>query len=226
MADGNVEAPTALPLSDGEKRVLELHDRLQQLQLEIALLIAQNNYAPDTTSGRTIEEAQQELLDSRAKYMLRNEVVASVVSANPILQAVHNGTKASPIERDLLPLLIDRDAASSTLASQNTEYHSLLSDLTDVEGRSLRLSRENVALAERLLDLARQTDQGKAALLSSDSDHAAEIAGLEAELKGSRRRWRVLKGTASAIVAGSGVDWARDAELRDIVLDPAEEEEV
>ncbi|KAI0490104.1 centromere protein H (CENP-H)-domain-containing protein [Xylaria cf. heliscus] len=224
MADGGVEAPAPLLLSDEEKRVLELHDKLQQLQLEIALLKAQHNYVPDTTSGRTIEEAQKELLDSRARYTLRNEVVASVVSANPILQAVHNGTKASPIERDLLPLLTDRDAASSTLASQTTEYHSLLSDLTDVESRSLRLSRENVALAERLLGLAKQTDQGKAELLSSDSDHAVEIAGLEAELKGSRRRWRVLKGTASAIVAGSGVDWARDVELRDIVLDPAEEE--
>ncbi|KAI0187337.1 centromere protein H (CENP-H)-domain-containing protein [Xylaria flabelliformis] len=226
MADENAEAATPLLLSDREKRVLELHDKLQQLQLEIALLNAQNNYVPNMTSGRTVEDAQKELLDSRARYTLRNEVVASVVSANPILQAVHNGTKASPIERDLLPLLTDRDAVSSTLASQSTEYHSLLSDLTDVESRSLRLSRENVALAGRLLHLAKQTDQGKAELLTSDSDHAAEIAELEAKLKGSRRRWRVLKGTASAIVAGSGIDWARDAELRDIVLDPVEEEEV
>ncbi|KAI0404990.1 centromere protein H (CENP-H)-domain-containing protein [Xylaria palmicola] len=225
MADGRVEeAPAPLVLSDSEKQVLQLHDRLQQLQLEIALINAQNNYVADTTSGRTVEVAQKELLDSRARYLLRNEVLASVVSANPILQAVHNGTKASPIERDLLPLLTDRDAVSSRLAPQNTELHSLLSDLTDVESRSLRLNRENVALAERLLDLAKQADQGKTELLAGDSTHAAEIAELEEQLKASRRRWRVLKGTASAIVAGSGVDWARDAELRDIVLDPAGED--
>ncbi|KAI0875218.1 centromere protein H (CENP-H)-domain-containing protein [Hypoxylon argillaceum] len=224
MADGSIEGLTPLVLSDREKRVLELHDRLQQLQLEIALLNAQKKYVPDTTPGRTIEMAQGELLDSRARYMLRNEVVESVVSANPILQAVHNGTKASPIERDLLPLLTDRDAATSTLAPQNKELHSLLSDLTDVEVRSLHLNRENVTLAERLLDLAKETDQGRAGLLSGDSEHAIEIARLEAEVKGSRQRWRVLKDTASAIVAGSGVDWARDAELKDIVLDPAEEE--
>ncbi|KAI3332291.1 centromere protein H (CENP-H)-domain-containing protein [Xylariaceae sp. AK1471] len=226
MSDQDVEASTPLLLSNTEKRVLELHDKLQQLQLEIALLNAQQNYVPDTTSERTIEAAQKELLDSRARYMLRNEVVSNVMSANPILQAVHNGTKASPIERDLLPLLIARDATSSTLASQNTELHSLLTDLTDVESRSLRLSRENVALAERLLDFAKQTDQGKAEILAGDSEHVAEIAGLEAEVKTSRQRWRVLKGTTSAIVAGSGVDWARDAELRDMVLDPATEEEV
>ncbi|KAI0536468.1 centromere protein H (CENP-H)-domain-containing protein [Xylaria digitata] len=224
MEDQGVDGPTSLLLSDKEKRVLELHDKLQRLQLEIALLNAQKNYVPNTSPGRTIEAAQQELLDSRARYMLRNEVVANVVCANPILQAVHYGTKASPIERDLLPLLTDRDAASSTLASQTTELHSLLSDLTDVESRSLRLGRENVALAERLLDLAKQTEQGKAELLPGDSEHAAEIAELEAQVKSSRQRWRVLKGTASAIVAGSGADWARDTELRDIVLDPAEEE--
>ncbi|GAW10951.1 hypothetical protein ANO14919_002890 [Xylariales sp. No.14919] len=224
MEDQGVEGPTPLLLSNSEKRVLELHDKLEQLQLEIALLNAQKNYSSDTASGRTIEVAQQELLDSRARYVLRNEVVASVVSANPILQAVHNGTKASPIERDLLPLLTDRDATSSTLASQSTELQTLLLDLTDVESRSLRLGQENVALAERLLDLAKQTEQGKAELLPSDSEHALEIAGLEAEVKSSRQRWRVLKGTASAIVAGSGVDWARDAELRDIVLDPVGED--
>ncbi|KAI0415683.1 centromere protein H (CENP-H)-domain-containing protein [Xylaria grammica] len=224
MEDQGVEGPTPLLLSNSEKRVLELHDKLEQLQLEIALLNAQKNYSSDTASGRTIEVAQQELLDSRARYVLRNEVVASVVSANPILQAVHNGTKASPIERDLLPLLTDRDATSSTLASQSTELQTLLLDLTDVESRSLRLGQENVALAERLLDLAKQTEQGKAELLPGDSEHALEIAGLEAEVKSSRQRWRVLKGTASAIVAGSGVDWARDAELRDIVLDPVGED--
>ncbi|KAI8630564.1 centromere protein H (CENP-H)-domain-containing protein [Xylariaceae sp. FL1651] len=224
MADQATEAPTPLLLSNTERRVLELYDKLQQLQLEIALLNAQKDYVPDTTSERTIEAAQKELLDSRARYMLRNEVVTSVLSANPILQAVHNGTKASPVERDLLPLLTTRDSTSSTLATQNTELHTLLTELTDVESRSLRLTRENVALAGRLLDLAKQTEQGKAEAFAEDSEHAAEIAELQAEVKAGRQRWRVLKGTASAIVAGSGVDWARDAELREIVLDPAEED--
>ncbi|KAI1200874.1 centromere protein H (CENP-H)-domain-containing protein [Nemania serpens] len=224
MMDESAQVPTPLVLSDRERRVLELHDKLQQLQLEIALLNAQKTYVPDSASERTVEVAQNELLDARARYMLRNEVVASVVSANPILQAVHNGTKASPIERDLLPLLIDRDAATSTLAPQDRELQSLLSDLTDVEIRSSRLSRENVALAAQLLDLAKKMDQGRTEFLSSDSEYAPEIARLEAELKNSRQRWHVVKGTASAIVAGSGVDWAKDAELRDIVLDPADED--
>lgn len=38
--------PSPLLLSDDEQRVLELYDRLQQLQLEIALITAQKEYEP------------------------------------------------------------------------------------------------------------------------------------------------------------------------------------
>ncbi|KAI1816470.1 centromere protein H (CENP-H)-domain-containing protein [Poronia punctata] len=224
MADQSAEEPVPLVISNTEERVLELYDKLQKLQLEIALMNARKHYVPDPTSGRDIETAKNELLDSFAKYILRNEVASNVISTNPILQAVHNGTQASPVERDLLPLLTARDAISSTLAMQNTELQSVLADLTDVEGRSLFLSRENISLAQRLLDLTKQTEQGTAESLAGGSEYTSQISDLEVEVKASRRRWRVLKGTASAIVAGSGVDWARDAELRDIVLDPTDEQ--
>ncbi|KAI0142799.1 centromere protein H (CENP-H)-domain-containing protein [Xylariaceae sp. FL1272] len=226
MADENTEAPTPLLLSNTEKRVLELYDTLEQLQRQIALLNAQKNYSSNTTPGRTTEGAQKELVDSRARYMLRNEVTANVLCANPILQAVHNGTKASPVERDLLPLLTARDTASTELATRGKEHGSLLSELTDIESRSLRMNRENVTLAARLLDLANEAQRRKTEVAAEDSEHGGEIAGLEAEVKTSRQRWRVLKATASAIVAGSGVDWARDVGLRDIVLDPPDDDEI
>lgn len=38
--------PSPLLLSVDEKRVLQLYDRLQQLQLELALLTSQKNYVP------------------------------------------------------------------------------------------------------------------------------------------------------------------------------------
>ncbi|KAI0889351.1 centromere protein H (CENP-H)-domain-containing protein [Annulohypoxylon maeteangense] len=230
MADGTAtEVATPLLLSHDEKRILELHDRLQQVQLEIALLTAQKNYNPNTSTSSkngSIEAAQKALLDSRSKYVLRNQVVESVVAANPILQAVHNGTKASPIERDLLPALEQRDQSSSILSQQSTELRGLLDEITNVESESLRLGRENVDLAAKLLDLAEQTDRDKAEAINMVPERAAEISRLEDQVKLSRQRWRVLKGTASAVVAGSGVDWSRDAELRDIVLDPENDDEV
>jgi hypothetical protein len=60
-----------------------------------------NSYEQGATSGsgRDVPTAQTELLDSSARYTLRNEMASNVMTANPILQAVHHGTKASPIER-------------------------------------------------------------------------------------------------------------------------------
>lgn len=130
------------------------------------------------------------------------------------------------LSRDLLPVLEQRDQTSSNLAQQSTELRSLLDEITEVESQSLRLGRENVELAAKLLDLAAQTDRSKAEAINMDPERAAEISRLEDQVKLSRQRWRVLKGTASAVVAGSGVDWSRDAELRDIVLDPENEDEV
>ncbi|OTA56498.1 hypothetical protein K449DRAFT_408455 [Hypoxylon sp. EC38] len=229
MAEVTTDIPAPLLLSDDERRILELHDRLQQLQLEIALLTAQNNYNPDKspyTQEGDIEAAQKALLDSRSRYVLRDQVVQSVISANPILQAVHNGTKASPVERDLLPVLEQRDQSSSTLAHQSTELRALLDEITEVESQSLRIGRENVDLASKLLDLAEQMNQSKEEAVNMDPERAAEISRLEGQVKLSRQRWRVLKGTASAVVAGSGIDWSRDAELRDIVLDPENDDEM
>lgn len=47
---------------------------------------------------------------------------------------------------------------------------------------------------------------------------------LEADVKASKQRWRVMKGVAGGIIVGSGVDWVQDDELRDAVLDPETEE--
>ncbi|KAI0172241.1 centromere protein H (CENP-H)-domain-containing protein [Hypoxylon sp. FL1284] len=229
MADESMDTSTPLLLSSDEKSVLELHDRLQQLQLEIALLTAQKKYRTSTATSAeesNIEAAQKALLDSRSRYALRNQVVESVMVANPILQAVHNGAKASPIEHDLLPVLEQRDQSSATLAQQSTELRALLDEITDVEGMSMRLGRENVDLASRLLDLAGRTSRSRAAAVGTDPQRAAEIARLEAQARLSRQRWRVMKGTASAVVAGSGVDWSRNAELRDIVLDREEDDKI
>ncbi|KAI0125491.1 centromere protein H (CENP-H)-domain-containing protein [Xylariales sp. AK1849] len=214
--------PNPLLLANDEKRILELYDRLQKLQLEIALITAQKEYLPTDSQSEDILEAQNALLESRARYVLRTDVVESVMIANPILQAVHSGTNASPIERDLLPVLSARDLTSTTLAHQTTALRQTLGTLTETSSQTLRLSRHNVDLASQVLALAEESDKHKAALIE-DPGQAEEITRLVKEVKTSRQRWRVMKATASAIVAGSGVDWARDEELSKMVLDDDED---
>lgn len=53
----------------------------------------------------------------------------------------------------------------------------------------------------------------------TDLETRGQLDVMEAEMESSHRKWRIIKGTASAMIAGSGIDWARDPELVDIVLD-------
>lgn len=94
-------------------------------------------------------------------------------------------------------------------------------ELINVGSQNRVIARENAELATKMLALAEEANtQSKESI--SDPKFRRQLEDLEAEMKISRQRWRIMKGTASATIAGSGVDWARDPTLLDIVLDKEE----
>lgn len=109
------------------------------------------------------------------------------------------------------------------MAKQASELASLQADLTKLQADATRLSSQNVKLAATLFDLAERVKQ-KQAVAIDDADAQEEMMRLKDEVRLSRQRWRVVKGLASGVIAGSGVDWAHDEDLRAVVLDPANEE--
>ncbi len=152
-----------------------------------------------------------------------------MLTVNPVLKAVYRATQASPIERDLLPALEQRDAASQAAARDATARRAVHDECASTAVECRRVEQENVRLAAQIRELvtaseAAETENEGGGGADEDNDGTAaavtEFAELTASVKASRQRWKLIKGTASAIVAGSGVDWARDAALRDIVLDP------
>lgn len=155
-----------------------------------------------------------------AFYNLRNTVVNSVLIANPILKGIHASTYASPIEQDLPPWVEARDATAHDVAQAAAARRRLLDELTQVESETLRATRRNRELAAEVLRLAAEADEGRRDALAEDPAAKEQIDKLETRLAASRQKWRIMKGTASGIVAGSGVDWVNDEELRDVVLDP------
>lgn len=61
-----------------------------------------NSRAESDISRRTEDDlavGQAQLLEARATLDLRNSVVENVVAVQPILNAVHRATQASPAER-------------------------------------------------------------------------------------------------------------------------------
>lgn len=153
-------------------------------------------------------------------------MVDSVLTVNPVLKAVHGATQASPIERDLLPAIAQRDAASKAVAQEASARHEARDESATVAAELRRLEKQNAQLAAQARELAEAipaTDQTGSATTRGEGNidgAALEQKQLEADVKTSRQRWKLIKGAASAIVVGSGVGWTREAALCDIVLDP------
>lgn len=80
------------------------------------------------------------------------------------------------------------------------------------------LNRENAKLAAQMMELAAEANTLRKEDIE-DPKARGELDDLERSAKASMARWRIMKGTASGTIAGSGVDWARDPKLLEIVLD-------
>ncbi|KAK0656019.1 centromere protein H (CENP-H)-domain-containing protein [Cercophora newfieldiana] len=215
-------------LSPPEQRALELYDKLCDLQLQLALLRARQEYVPDHSSKAASfgpGALQPRLLDAKAALGLRNDVLESVLIIEPTLKAAHNATHSSPVERDLLPHVQRRELAGTEEAKHHRVVRETTDSLDELELEGKRVSRRNGAVAAELLQLA-EYNRSPIAKVSYGKQFSGEIAALEQGMKSSRKRWKFMKGAASAIVAGSGIDWVRDERLRGIVLDSADEEAV
>ncbi|KAK4087162.1 Centromere protein Cenp-H [Purpureocillium lilacinum] len=220
MGDVDARNDHHLPLSTDEQRALDLYDTLQKLRVEIALLNAQlanasAHQAPaeSQSSDDVPEQTRQDLLDARAMFKLRQDAVDTVMIANPVLKAVHNGTDATP-----------RDDAAIAVSKHASAVETTLGESTRVQADTALTVARNVELVAELLDLAAQVEERKRGHLN-DARSQGEVRRLEEQVRLSKRRWQVVKGLSSGIVAGSGVDWARDDELRDMVLDPDDDDD-
>jgi hypothetical protein len=122
-------------------------------------------------------------------------------------------------QRDLLPTIQRRDVVAVKAATICADLQTARGSLANLEVESLRVSQRNTELATEALQLAERIhDQNPESVGSGPFKGGIGI--LERKVDLSRRRWKVMKGAASALVAGSGIDWVRDERLRDLVLDP------
>lgn len=107
-------------MTEDEKRILDVYDRLEELQLEIALLKAQGVLSrggfilhrfsvrvltctdePTEASDEDIAAAEQELLKAKSLYLVRGNVIENSMIANPLLRAVHGSNAATVVEQSV-----------------------------------------------------------------------------------------------------------------------------
>ncbi|EEA27015.1 hypothetical protein TMatcc_004704 [Talaromyces marneffei ATCC 18224] len=205
-----------LSVSSKEELLLQLYDQIQELELERAILEqdAEETIAQDVEEQLSV--AERELLEARATFTVRRKATESILMTDPILKAVHLKA-ASPAERALLPLINRRDVLSLVYENLVNARTTTVEALSNAEVENLRLMEQNKGLASELLELTAQETLWRDRI--DDEAVIAQMEDIEQEYKKTRARRDTIKSVISALVVGSGVDWARDDRLRSLVLD-------
>ncbi|OBT53547.1 hypothetical protein VE04_06122 [Pseudogymnoascus sp. 24MN13] len=162
--DAAQDSFTELQLSELERQILDLYDRHDEVRLEIGLLSAPEatqNASTEEVTDEDLQAEQKALLEAKARYALKKSIAESILVANPILKAVHAGSNASPIERDLRPLGQQRADVCTELAATAAQVLAAREALTAVEAERVVLSRNNTELAGRMVGLAEQVEGQK-----------------------------------------------------------------
>ena len=100
----------------------------------------------------------------------------------------------------------------------SSALQSTLNTITMVQADNVKAMRKNRELTATLWELASELKTQDLEAID-DIELRNSLESIRAESREFRKKFRTIKGLASGVVAGSGVDWARNETLRDIVLD-------
>ncbi|KAF2205977.1 hypothetical protein GQ43DRAFT_384722 [Delitschia confertaspora ATCC 74209] len=215
----------AFAFSDQEKRILALYDQIQDLELQQSFFQTQAQaQTPDVSAlsddglQTQLTNAENEAAEARAEYLLRAKVTQNVMVTDPILKAIHGGANTGYAEKRILPLITERDVLSMVHGSVSSDLTSALHALTVVEKSNAIALSKNKKLAQTLLALT-QNLKGQLTSDIEDPQLRKEVEDAEKEVKTARRTAKLLKGVISGMIVGSGVNWADDVVLRELVMD-------
>lgn len=123
--------------------------------------------------------------------------------------------------RALLRLINRRDVLSLAYENLHTAHSATVRQLSNLEVENRQIHEKNRELVRQLLDLTGPDGSWRDQL--EDQDLIAQLNALDADQQKSQARWDAMKNIASAVVVGSGVNWAEDEKLSALVLDEADD---
>lgn len=123
--------------------------------------------------------------------------------------------------RRILPLMAENDAVSMVHGLEASKLAATTRALSVAEQGNIAANQKNRELARTMLALAEEMKKQSAQDIE-DPQLRQRVDAVDKELKDSRRRVRTLKGILSAMVVGSGINWAADESLTELVMDDEE----
>ncbi|KAG8525991.1 uncharacterized protein KY384_000753 [Bacidia gigantensis] len=214
-----------------EGQILALWDKLNELQLEIAVLQAQKADSTEDTSSlsedevsKELKKAEKECLDARAEYVLSGSVIEDTIITGPILNAIHAGENASGPERTLKPLIERRDTLEMASTNLSSLLQSTIEKKTGIEIVCDSIKQKNRGVAADLVPLAKKIEERRT-VVNKEPHLEAKVVEAKEEADTARKQRVIMKSVVSAVIAGSGVNWSKDSGLRDLVLKVDDEDD-
>jgi hypothetical protein len=115
-------------------------------------------------------------------------------------------------------LITENDTVAMVHGQLASKLASSTRDLMVMEQANIVANRRNRELSKTMLALAEATKSQSAEDIE-DSRLREQIRSVEGELKESKRRMKTLKGILSAMIVESGINWAADDNLTELVMD-------
>ncbi|KAF2819091.1 hypothetical protein CC86DRAFT_450306 [Ophiobolus disseminans] len=219
----------AFAFSEAEKLALQLYDQLRELELQLSLLRAQQSSHVSDLSELSDDElqvqltiAQREALEAKAEYEIRNSITHNVLVMDPVLKAVHGGERTGYAEKRILPMITEMDTVSMVHGSLTSKLLTTQRAVSASTQANIIANRNNRELSATMLALAEEM-KAQSAKDIEDPRLRDQVRAVEKELSLSRRRMKTLKGILSAMIVGSGINWAADEGLTELVMDDEED---
>jgi hypothetical protein len=126
------------------------------------------------------------------------------------------------IHRRILPLIAENDIVSMVHGSLAAKLTATTPALSIAEEGNIAAKKRNSELSKELLALA--DDVNAQATQDIEEPRLREkVQAVERNVKESKRRLRTLQGILSGMIVGSGINWANDEVLRELVMDDEED---
>ena len=170
-----------------------------------------------------LAQAECDLMTARSKYTIRQNIVSQVLTTDPILKSLHASPQTlTSLERRLPPLIQERDTLSMLHIHLSKQLQTTHAAIAKHEQENIEMMAKNKALASRMLDLAKDVKIEKVEEVR-DARMRSQLEKLEGDVSNARKEWRIWKSVVGGIIAGSGVDWAADTKLLEVVMDEEDE---
>jgi hypothetical protein len=120
--------------------------------------------------------------------------------------------------RRILPLVTENDTVSMMHGALTSKLAYTTRSLSTAEQGNMVANQKNRELAQIMLTLAEEM-KAQSVQDIEDAQLRQRVDAVERELKDSRWRVKTLKGILAAMVVGSGINWAADEALTELVME-------